>query len=195
MSDKDPAYKFDETPRDLFTKTGGKLPDDHDAYVESAEGKLLRGEHTLVNIPDWRPAKSLTKLRSQVDTAHPDRNKSKDGTIGDANHCPNANHTGPSDHCLNIIENEKGIVTAIDITHDAAKCDVDKIVEAIRGDKDTRIKYIIWNKRICSSKKIGDSAAWAWRAYSGDDPHTGHAHFSVKKTKADYDNVAEWKIA
>lgn len=187
--------EFKATPKELFTSTGGQRPDDYEAYIESADNIVRIGVRDPLAMPQWRTAYALSKLRSQIDAAHPGRNRAKDGTIGNVVHCPNENHTGSSDHCLNIIDGDNRVVAALDITHDPQKCDVDKIVEAIRSDKDSRIKYIIWNKRICNSSSIGGAAPWAWRNYSGSDPHTGHVHFSVKNTKTKYDDESTWKIS
>ena len=133
----------------------------------------------------WRAAKSLLRLREQVNAKAPGRKKGSDGTIGDDKH-----RTRNSDHNAWVDGN---VVTALDITHDPARgCDVDKLAEAIRAAKDKRVKYIIWNKRICNHAKIGATAAWAWRKYSGTNPHTAHIHISVKATKAHYDDTTDW---
>jgi hypothetical protein len=41
----------------------------------------------------WRAARSLLTLRDQIDAAFPNRNRTSDGYIGDANH-----QSGDSDH-------------------------------------------------------------------------------------------------
>ena len=70
-----------------------------------------------------------------------------------------------------------GIVTAMDITHDPeAGCDANHISESIRGSKDSRVKYIIWNKRIANSSPQSGQPSWAWRRYRGTNPHTKHIH-------------------
>jgi murein L,D-transpeptidase YcbB/YkuD len=88
-----------------------------------------------------------------------------------------------------------GVVTALDVTHDRASgCDAGKIAEAIRVSRDRRVKYIIWNRRIASSSAVGAAAAWAWRPYTGANPHDKHVHISVKATKALYDSNQPWEI-
>ncbi|MCG7927704.1 MAG: hypothetical protein JAY67_19465 [Candidatus Thiodiazotropha taylori] len=187
--------KLSDISNESIVSTGGQRADDYEAFIEIHGDIVEGGAITSLSIPDWRTAKALTKLKSQINEAHPGRNKAKDGEIGDASHCPGQNHTGNSDHCLNIVDGAKRVVTASDVTNDPAKCDVGVIVEAIRSDKDARIKYIIWNKRICNSSKIGSAEPWEWRDYDGTDPHTGHAHFSVKSTKSKFDDEADWKIS
>lgn len=141
-------------------------------------------------VTDWRAAKSIKKLQMQVNAAFPNRSKASDGMIGDTAHCP-----GSSDHCPNIVLDGVGIVTAFDITHDPDNsCDMGVITEAIRTSKDTRIKYIIYNSRICNSSPQGSSEAWAWRPYGGSNPHSKHAHFSVLSSQAKYDDTTDWML-
>jgi hypothetical protein len=138
----------------------------------------------------WRVAKSLLKLRDQVNAFAPRRRKGSDGTIGDERH-----RTRDSDHNPWVTDGSMGVVTALDITHDPSRgCDVNSIVEAIRGSRDSRVKYIIWNRRIANHQKIGNAAAWQWRAYGGENPHTAHCHISVVSDKAEYDSTRDWKI-
>lgn len=138
----------------------------------------------------WRLAKSLTVLRDQVNKQWPGRSKSSDGTIGDAKHASRS-----SDHNPWVKDGKTGVVTAIDFTHDpSGGCDAGKLAESLRTSHDSRIKYIIWNKRIANSQKTGGAAAWAWRTYSGANPHDKHMHLSVKSDKAHYDNVRPWNL-
>lgn len=138
----------------------------------------------------WRAANSLLKLRDQVNARAPRRNKASDGTIGDRAHCQRN-----SDHNPWVRDGSIGVVTAIDITQDpTGGCDVNTIVEAIRASRDSRVKYIIWNRRIANSAAIGGTDPWQWRPYTGANPHTRHMHLSVKPDKANYDSTAAWAI-
>jgi hypothetical protein len=138
----------------------------------------------------WRVAKALLKLRDQVNARAPRRNKASDGTIGDAAHCQRN-----SDHNPWVRDGSIGVVTALDITNDpAGGCDVNTIAEAIRASRDSRVKYIIWNKPIANSAGIGTAEPWQWRPYTGPNPHTRHMHVSVKPDKVSYDSTANWAI-
>lgn len=138
----------------------------------------------------WRVAASLLTLRDQINAAWPARNRISDGTIGDARH-----QTRDSDHNPWVREGSLGVVTAMDITHDPASgCDAGALAEAIRRSRDRRIKYIIWNRRICNSSAVGTAAPWAWRRYTGSNPHDKHVHFSVKSAKSAYDSTEPWQI-
>jgi hypothetical protein len=134
----------------------------------------------------WRPAKSLIRLRDQINQAAPHRSPASDGTIGDGHH-----KTRDSDHNPWVQDGDIGVVTAIDITHDPEDgCDAEQRVEALVRSRDPRIKYIIWNRRIISSQV----QPWVWRNYTGRNPHTKHFHLSVKSDKASYDSVEAWQI-
>jgi hypothetical protein len=124
----------------------------------------------------WRLAKSLERLRAQVNAAAPNRDKSADGSIGDAAHSSRASDHNP---------NPSGVVCAIDITHDPdGGLDSYKLAEALRLSGDPRIKYIISNRRIANSGA-------AWRKYSGANPHSHHVHVSVH---GKYDDTRDWQI-
>lgn len=133
--------------------------------------------------PKWRTAKSLLKLLDQVNVMAPGRGKAFDGTIGDTSHIKR----GKSDHN----PNKDGIVTALDITHDPADgCDCAKIVAALAASRDPRIKYIIYNSRIMSSKV----SPWTWRPYTGANSHSKHLHLSVDADPSLYDDARAWRI-
>lgn len=135
----------------------------------------------------WRLARSLETLRAEVNTIAPGRSKASDGTIGDAAH-----QSGASDHN----PNSAGVVCAIDLTHDPDHgADMHRIAEHIRTRRHPALKYVIWNRRIASA-----SSGWAWRTYTGSNPHTKHMHVSVGtgpdgKSAGPYDNTSPWGLA
>lgn len=136
---------------------------------------------------EWRLAKSLEKLRTQINSEWPNRNKASDGTIGDARHA-----TSTSDHNPWVPDPPgPNVVTALDITHDPAHgVDNNKIVSQLVASRDRRIKYIIWNRRIISSTV----SPWTWRPYTGTNPHDHHFHVSVLPNKDRYDDASNWRI-
>jgi len=131
---------------------------------------------------NWRLAKSLDVLRSQVNDRWPNRKKENDGTIGDAAHSARSSDHNP---------NGAGVVCALDITNDPATGpDAGFLAETLRQSRDPRIKYLISNKRICSSQV----QPWVWRPYSGINDHTHHVHISVGPEAAKYDSIVPWTI-
>jgi hypothetical protein len=138
----------------------------------------------------WRVAKSLNVLLSQVNAAWPDRSKVSDGSIGDANH-----QTRTSDHNPWVPPPSGGVVTARDFTHHPkAGADMHLLAEALRGSRDNRIKYVIWDRRMFSSYPTSSVAAWTWRPYNGRNPHTSHLHISVQPQAHLYDATARWAM-
>ena len=57
----------------------------------------------------WPAAKSLIRLRDQMNQAAPHRSKASDGTVGDENH-----KTRDSDHNPWVQDGDIGVVTAMD---------------------------------------------------------------------------------
>ncbi|WP_406854405.1 hypothetical protein ABEG18_17880 [Alsobacter sp. KACC 23698] len=145
---------------------------------------------TEAGVANWRVAKCLLKLREQVNALAPSRSKASDGTIGDPSHQSRA-----SDHNPWVLDTGIGVVTAMDVTHDARNgCDAGVLAEAIRSAADSRVKYVIWNRRIANSSAVGGAPAWGWRPYTGRNPHDHHIHISVKPDKAGYDSAAAWTL-
>lgn len=135
----------------------------------------------------WRIAPALETLREQLNAAFPKRSKVSDGGIGDAGHASRS-----SDHNPWVIDSKgKGVVTARDFTHDPATgIDCQWLADTLVANKDSRIKYIIWRKQICSSKQ----SPWKWRPYKGTNAHTKHLHISVSAEPKLYDSKKAWVL-
>lgn len=143
---------------------------------------------------DWRAGNSITALRNKVNILAPARSKASDGIVGDSAHW-----NRDSDHNPwlkdDTITYKRGVVTAIDITHDpVGGCDCNKLATSLQKNKDSRIKYVVWNKKIMSSYPHGGNLAWTWRDYSGTNPHTKHIHVSVDCDKVKYDDSRDWDV-
>lgn len=132
----------------------------------------------------WRMAKSLEVLRLQLNAAYPKRSKSSDGGIGNAEHSARSSDHNPD---------TDGVVKARDFTHDPKNgLDSEKLAEALRASRDPRIKYLISNRKICAGSD--GPSPWAWRQYTGSNPHNHHCHISVKKAKKFYDDETPWQF-
>lgn len=128
----------------------------------------------------WRLAKGLDVLRAQINALSPNRSKAADGTIGDAAHSSRTSDHNP---------NHAGVVCALDITHDPVHgVDSEKLAEMLLASRDPRIKYIISNRKIASFDQ-----GWAWRKYTGANPHNHHVHISVRSEAAD--GTEPWNLA
>lgn len=139
----------------------------------------------------WRVAYSLDTLLAEVNAAAPDRSNVSDGSIGDAAHASRS-----SDHNPWIQKHGVGIVRARDFTHDpAAGLDAHALAEqvrllGIRGHPALGSgAYVISNGRIASA-----TYGWAWRDYSGSNPHDKHSHVSVTTDPDGFDSDAPWGV-
>ena len=118
-------------------------------------------------------SKAAETLRDQINETWLDRDKRSDGWIGDSKH---ALRTIKSDHNPRP---DTGEVCALDI--DAGLSNEQGISYALADQlrltakKDKRISYIIFSKKICSSKSL-----WRWVKYRGINPHDKHIHISFK---------------
>ena len=111
-------------------------------------------------------APCLRALFAEINSIAPARSKATDGTIGDQAHQQRKSDHNPDDH---------GVVRAIDVTHDpAGGADMAVIAERLRLRRDPRAKYVIFNRRIAST-----NTDWAWKKFTGSNPHTAHMHVSV----------------
>ncbi|HKY57649.1 MAG TPA: hypothetical protein VJL80_06400 [Aeromicrobium sp.] len=140
----------------------------------------------------WRLAKSLDKLRAEVNDLFPGRSKVSDGTIGDAAHA-----TRTSDHNPWVKDGTTGIVTAIDITEDAERGIpeiADFIVSTLVERRDPRVKYIIHEGRIWRSYDKPGIPAWTSAPYTGTNGHFKHVHVSVQPEKVRYDSLDSWGL-
>lgn len=161
-----------------------------DADVHPSERAEEWAESTLEAARQWRVAKSLLQLRQQIDARFPNRKKGNDGTIGDSAHAVRT-----SDHNPWVVADGIGIVTAMDITNDPASgCSGQWLADILTRNRDPRIKYVIWNRRICNSSALGGAVPWTWRPYNGQNPHTGHVHLSVKPDRGAFDSGQPWQL-
>lgn len=131
----------------------------------------------------WRVANALQVLLGQLNAMYPNRSKASDGSIGDEAHQEQGN---ASDHNPWY---GPGIVTARDFTHDPVNgIDCNELAQWLVGSRDPRIKYIIWQGRICDSR--AQFRPWTWQPSSG---HYQHLHLSVMNNST-CDSGDEWEL-
>lgn len=134
----------------------------------------------------WRLAGSLVVLRRQINDLAPHRSKASDGTIGDASHASRCSRHNP---------NGRGVVTALDITHDPGRgCDIHAIADYVRRQPHPELHYLISAGRIA-----GRTTGWNWHVYTGSNPHNVHCHFGVGNgsdcdPQPPYDSTAHWTL-
>lgn len=133
-----------------------------------------------------RISRSLGTLIDQVDARWPKRDRSSDGTIGNAAH-----QATKSDHN----KDSHGIVRALDITNDPANgVNARAIAQAILDSRDTRLSYVISNKQIARSYPKTGTTPWQWSPYTGLNDHTHHCHVSVVSDDKIADDTRPWLL-
>jgi hypothetical protein len=124
----------------------------------------------------WHIAAALETLRKQLNARAPRRSTASDGGVGDAAHASRASDHNPW---------YRNTVTARDFTHDpGGGLDCNWLADTLVRNRDPRIKYIIWNRRIWQG---------GWAPYHGANPHTKHLHLSVVASPA-CEATTEWVL-
>lgn len=145
---------------------------------------------------DWFLAPTLVQFRNELNTLYPKRDKTSDGTIGNASHA-----AGTSDHNPDV----RGCVCAFDGDEDllgptdaypsfhsgtAARPLVDQIVNRAKAGLLPQVYYVIYERKIYSR-----TYGFAARDYTGSNPHDHHFHLSVYHTAALADSTKPWGLA
>jgi hypothetical protein len=141
---------------------------------------------------DWRLAKALVQMRSELDTNFPKRDRESDGSIGDARHAAKSSDHNPwvHDHA------GQPIVTAIDVDRDITNSFHSRdLAEWLRLRRDPRIKYVISNAQMFSAYPTGSRKAWEWGPYTQANKHFEHVHISVSDKETLFDSQKPWTIA
>jgi hypothetical protein len=137
------------------------------------------------------------RLRSDFDALAPERDTTSDGWIGDTAHQQETSDHNPDETGSVPIHDADKVneVHAIDVDTDLRESDLtmEKVVQFLlgrcRSGAETRLRYIIYNRRIWEA-----SNSWAQRAYTGPSPHTEHAHFSFSYDTAREASTASWHL-
>lgn len=117
---------------------------------------------------DCTPAPTCRLALNEATQLWPQRSKASDGICAGAAHhqqSPNSDH-------------ESG--DAFDLTVDPIHgVDCATLCENLRVRRDSRVKYVIYNRRMFASYDNGTRPPWTWGPYSGSSPHTEHMHVSI----------------
>ena len=133
---------------------------------------LAAGENPARSASRPESAACLAALRD-ANARWPNRKRASDGIMGDASH-----QASRSDHNVGL---------AVDITHDPSSgCDGNAIAE--QAILDSRVTYVIWNRRIFNRARAADG----WRKYTGANAHNHHCHISVHVDSRDDDRPWGW---
>ena len=145
----------------------------------------------------WVLVPCLVRLRTEFNAIAPARDKTSDGTIGDAAH-----QASQSDHNDDEVGNvpirdadRKHEVHALDIDVNlrtpglSMEAVVQFLLRRCRSGAERRLRYIIFNRRIWSA-----SSGWKQQRYTGANAHDKHAHFSASYETAREASTASWHL-
>jgi len=121
-------------------------------------------------------APCLATLRSEINAAHPERDKTSDGWIGDASHAARK-----SDHNPDPVVT--GVVRAIDIDKDGMDKDEYRRVALA----DPRTEYFIQDGFIYTRAN-----GFRKQKYNGSNGHYGHGHLSARHGKKYENDTSPW---
>lgn len=120
---------------------------------------------------DWYLNPALTTFRKEVNARWPNRDKTSDGTIGDAAHqSTSSDHNPDSDGSVDAWDMD----VELNGVGQPYKDDLWVVINAAL--KHESIQYVIYDSRITSR-------TWGlgvWRAYDGPSPHDHHVHFNTR---------------
>lgn len=142
---------------------------------------------------EWRNCHTSVVLINEINALFPKRDKSSDGTIGDAAHASRKSDHNPWVVITDTNGKTIGIVRARDIDKDGVP--VAAIFEHLRqlgARRDSRLwpgGYLIFKSAITAPDFSG------WRKYTGSNPHDKHGHVSFSTNRAGYDSTLPWGIA
>lgn len=122
-------------------------------------------------------AASLDRLRDEINSKWPDRDKASDGWIGDTAHSHRVSDHNP---------NSRGSVNALDVDKDG----IDAMALVRLAIDDSRVNYVIYNRVIYSRVR-----GFTPRRYTGPNLHTSHVHISIRQAKSAETNTRAWGIA
>lgn len=121
-----------------------------------------------------RLSPALAVLRAELNAAHPHRDRSSDGWIGDAAHRNRASDHNPD---------EDGSVNALDIDRDGIA--VARLLDVARDDG--RTSYVIYSGLIYSRAN-----GFKPSKYTGANPHNHHVHVSIRHGRQVEDDTRPW---
>jgi hypothetical protein len=145
----------------------------------------------------WILIGCLRELFAEFDRIAPNRDHASDGSIGDTAHQNEISDHNPDETGSVPIHDADRVneVHAIDVDDDlrepglTMETVVQFLLRRCRSGAETRLRYLIYNRRIWRADN-----GWRPSAYAGPSPHTEHAHFSASYDTANEADTASWHL-
>lgn len=145
----------------------------------------------------WTLIACLDQLFTEFNRIAPSRDKASDGKVGDSAHAASSSDHNPDETGTVPIHDADSTneVHAIDVDNNlnepglTMEAAVQFILSRCRSGAESRLRYIIYNRRIWSA-----SSGWVQKTYTGASPHTEHAHFSASYDSSKEASRASWHL-
>ena len=124
----------------------------------------------------WTLSPALSRLRGEINELWPNRDRTSDGTIGDAAHSARLSDHNPD---------ADGSVNAIDVDKDGI--DAWALVRCAKGDR--RCNYVIYSGTIWRR-----ATGWRAETYTGSNGHYQHVHVSILHGDTYEDDTSAWGL-
>jgi hypothetical protein len=169
--------------------TSGSINVSKSAVRDPAVWEALTGGGPMA----WQLTAGLSNLRRQINARWPNRDKTSDGTIGDAAHAAGISGHNPDDSPYDNAEwdgdpDSISEVRAYDMDDDLRESGTtaQMVVDHIRRlpNISSVIRYMIYNGKMYHVRD-----GFAPTAYDGPSPHTEHVHFSGAWSQAADNNT------
>jgi hypothetical protein len=148
-------------------------------------------------VAGWILIACLQELFAEFDRIAPGRDHASDGSIGDTAHQDEVSDHNPDETGSVPIHDADHIneVHAIDVDDDlhvtglSMETVVQFLLKRCRSGAEKRLRYIIYNRRIWEAGN-----GWKQAKYTGESPHTEHAHFSASYDTGKEASTASWHL-
>lgn len=130
----------------------------------------------------WYLNRALSNFRAAVNTTYPRRDKTSDGTIGDAAHqATNSDHNQDPDGSVDAWDMD----VELNGTGQPYAADVEHLKGVFERHESSR--YWIHNGQIATR-----SNGWRREQYTGTNPHTKHVHWNSRESHED--SQQPWEV-
>lgn len=141
--------------------------------------------------PGWRLAPSLQAYVDEADEAFPGRDHSSDGSIGDQAHASRTSDHNPYEGWVHAVDLDEDLAPGLDLKAFADRLRAEILADLTTGRR-PRIRYLIYEGRICKSYASNGYKAGQWQPYTGPNAHLHHLHLSIDRTPEARTDLRRW---